>query len=127
MFEVPKHDERLKNKDQVLSIRLDESTSERLVISAEFLAAHPVYHDQLEATNVVVLTDESGANRVYESGDTRFELLEGTTATDSDGNQWQITEPNLVQVESDRKLNPTAGSSRVLVWLVRAVSRLAVG
>ncbi len=104
MFEVPLHDDRLKNKDQVLAIRLDEMTSQRLVIAAEFLTEHPVYHDQLGETKFVVLTDESGANRVYESGDIRFQTLDGMTVTDSEGNPWQVTEPSLIQVESNRKL-----------------------
>lgn len=105
MFEVPLHDDRLKNKAQVLAIRLDDSTSQRLAMSAEFLADHPVYHDQLGETKFVVLTDESGANRVFETGDVRFETLKGPVAIDTEGNPWQITEPNLIQVDSDRKLS----------------------
>jgi hypothetical protein len=104
MFEVPTHDPRLKDKAQVLAIRLDQLTSERLAISATFLADHPVYQDQLGDTRFVVLTDPSGANRVYEAGEIQFESLQANMAIDSDGNSWQITEPGLVQVDSNRQL-----------------------
>ncbi len=64
MFIVPRRDERLANKAEVLALRQPDET---LAIAADFLAAHPVYQVRMGKLNMVVLTDTSGANRVYES------------------------------------------------------------
>jgi hypothetical protein len=96
MFGVPELDRRLRNKAEVLAIRLDEHTSDKLAIAAEFLADRPVYHDQLGDVPFVVLTDETGANRVYETGGRRFTAAGNRLLTGDDHTQWQVTEAGLV-------------------------------
>ena len=94
MFGVPKLDARLSNKAEVLALR---SPTEQLAITAEFLAAHRAYHDRLGTQEFVVFTDPSGANRVYESGDVRFESWDGDAAArDRSGRSWKVTEDSLV-------------------------------
>ncbi|MGI9516203.1 MAG: DUF3179 domain-containing protein [Pirellulaceae bacterium] len=103
MFNVPATDSRLKNKDEVLALR-NEDSSQTLAISAEFLLGNPVWHDQLDGNNLVVLTDETGANRVYDSGDVQFDSWNQTdTAIDSAGTEWKITESALI-TEDERTL-----------------------
>ena len=67
-----------------------------LAISAGFLAANPVHRDAIEGTALVVLTDPSGANRAYESGDVTFVRYDGDrSAEDSTGAIWTMDEHAL--------------------------------
>ena len=96
MFGVPKRDDRLANKAEVLALRLPQVPGETLAVAADFLAAHPVYHARIGTVNLVVLTDASGANRVYESVDVTFARWDNAaTARDSRGNAWQVDEAQL--------------------------------
>jgi hypothetical protein len=93
MFTVPKLDGRLPNKAEVLALR---SGKEQLAIAADFLLANPVYHHRLDARELVVLTDASGANRVYEAAGIRFESWDGETlARDRAGGSWKVDESAL--------------------------------
>jgi len=103
MFAVPELDDRLKNKDEVLALRFDRAGEERLAIAAEFLEKNPVYQDRLGPISFVVVTDESGANRVYEAGDHRFTSYDGAaTVIDSEGARWTLTEEALVSPDGER-------------------------
>ena len=78
MFNVPRLDDRLPNKAEVLAVRVAEASGMHLAIATSFLDAHPVYHDRVATVNFVVLTDTSGANRVYDSRDVTFASWNGT-------------------------------------------------
>lgn len=96
MFIVPETDARLKNKDEVLALRSDNS-DEQLAISASFLKDNPVYQDEIGGQLFVVLTDSSGGNRVYERGAYDFVFFDGeSTVKDSSGATWQLFENRLV-------------------------------
>jgi hypothetical protein len=93
MFNVPKKDTRLPNKAEVLALR---NASETIAISAEFLAARPVFALRMGNANRVVLTDSSGANRVYEAKDTVFTSWDAkATVRDSQGKEWKLSEAQL--------------------------------
>lgn len=95
MFEVPESDSRLLNKDEVLALRFDDDGGREkvLAISARFLSEHPVYHDRIADRAFVVLTDASGANRVYETNGVRFRTWNGDDAVvDEDGATWTLSE-----------------------------------
>jgi hypothetical protein len=97
MFGVPRLDTRLPNKAEVLALRASGKPAEQLAISAKFLATNRVYHDRVGSQSFVVLTDASGANRVYESANRRFSSWDGdSSARDSTGQTWQATEDRLV-------------------------------
>lgn len=97
MFGVPKLDRRLPNKAEVLALRTDAKRAEQLAIAADFLAANRVYHDRLGGMPFVVLTDGSGANRVYESGSRHFASWDGDSEVrDSTGKAWKLTEDRLI-------------------------------
>ena len=96
MFTVPKLDSRLLNKQEIFAVILSEHPDKPLAISADFLAQHPVYHDQINGIRFVVLTDNSGANRLYEAGNAHFVNWDGDkTATDESASVWTVTESAL--------------------------------
>ena len=68
-----------------------------LAIAADFLTTRPVYHTSLGNLNLVVLTDSSGANRVYDSREVVFASWDNAAAArDSRGNVWQVDESRLL-------------------------------
>jgi len=94
MFSVPELDDRLPNKAEILAIDLEGSAP--LAVSADFLLANPVWHGEQGGRPFVVLTDASGANRVYETGEYRFVSWDqDRIAVDSAGLKWQVTEQEL--------------------------------
>jgi Protein of unknown function (DUF3179) len=104
MFNVPKKDTRLPNKAEVLALRVPtpsvtpsgKISADTLAISADFLSTRPVYALRMGSTNMVVLTDTSGANRVYEAKDTIFASWDNANAArDSQGGVWKMDEAQL--------------------------------
>ena len=96
MFQVPALDARLKNKDEVFTVLLAAHPDRPLAISADFLAANPVHHDAIEDTALVVLTDPSGANRAYASGDVTIASYAGDRSVqDGAGMTWTLEEHAL--------------------------------
>ena len=100
MFGVPRLDARLPNKAEVLALRSAQppagALAETLAIAADYLRAHPVHHDRLGPQELVVLTDASGANRVYAAGGVRLASWDGVdSATDREGVRWRVDEGGL--------------------------------
>ncbi len=96
MFGVPERDDRLANKAEVLALRFAEAPGEALAVAADFLAARPVYEGRIGAVTFVVLTDASGANRVYESQGVKFVGWDKVAAArDSNGGTWKVEEAAL--------------------------------
>ena len=96
MFTVPKLDNRLPNKAEVLAVRIAEASGMHLAIAQSFLAANPVYHDRVAAVDFVVVTDASGANRVYDARDIALVSWDGIdTARDRAGGVWKVSEARL--------------------------------
>ena len=96
MFTVPKLDSRLLNKQEIFAVLLSEHPDKPLAISVDFLAEHPVYHNQINGLRFVVLTDSSGANRLYEAGDEHFVSWNGDkSVTDQSAAVWAVSESAL--------------------------------
>lgn len=96
MFSVPVLDERLKNKDEVVGLVFSRYPDQPLAVSATYLNEHPVYHDRVGDLDFVILTDDSGANRVYEAQDVKMASWDGDrTTVDEQGKSWHLTEDNL--------------------------------
>lgn len=105
MFPVPKLDTRLKNKDEILGLLLNPYRDKPLAISVKYLSEHPLYHSQIGDLRFVVLTDKSGAIRVYETRDIRFVTWDrDKTAVDEKKVIWKLSESRLQTVDG-RVLN----------------------
>lgn len=95
MFTVPKDDNRLRNKDEVLALRFGQS-DDTLAIHDRYLLRNPVYHNKVGPQQFVVFTDRTGANRVYETKGLRFHRYDGDRQVqDSRGQTWTLTEDAL--------------------------------
>ena len=103
MFNTPELDERLKNKDEVLSLVFEEHSQDSLAIHVKFLRKNRVYHDSLGDLEFVVLTDKSGASRVYNSAGRRFSKFKGDDKViDADGESWTLSESGLENAAGDK-------------------------
>ena len=103
MFTVPALDHRLRNKDEVLGLVFPEHPDKPLAIAAAYLREHPVYHDSVGETRFVVLTDGSGANRVYVAEEVTFINWDGERrVVDQKGDPWQLTEHALTAPDGRR-------------------------
>ncbi len=103
MFNVPKLDKRLKNKDEVLGLVFPESSGKPMAISVDYLSKNPVYQNSINNKRFVIFTDKSGAARVYESKDIRFKNWDFEDLVyDESGGLWNLNESKLVS--SDGKV-----------------------
>lgn len=104
MFNTPFKDDRLKNKREILALRFAATPDEQLAIDTEFLDKNPVYENKIGQQSFVVLTDKSGANRVYDPKGLVFDSYDrDSLAVDGDGNEWQVEEQWLL-AEDGKKL-----------------------
>ena len=114
MFSTSKSDGRLLNKDEVLALR---EGADQLAISVDFLLKNPVYHEKIGETDIVVLTDESGASRAYESGDTKFKSWsQDRKAFDEKGKEWNLTETSLSNPDGQELLRVSAHRAFWFGW-----------
>ncbi|MEM8738203.1 MAG: DUF3179 domain-containing protein [Planctomycetota bacterium] len=100
MFTVPRPDAQapspLLNKAEVLALRFAGPDDSPTAIDTELLARAPVYLGTLGSTRYAVLTDPSGANRVYDIAGHTLETYDGDrTVIDTDGHAWTLTEDAL--------------------------------
>jgi len=96
MFNTPFNDDRLANKREVLALRFPAAPNQQLAIDTDFLSKKPVYKNNIGAQSFIVLTDKTGANRVYDPKDVDFTSYDGDqTVTDANGNKWTLSESDL--------------------------------
>ena len=87
----------------MLALRFPEAPGEQLAIWVVFLSRNHVYHDALGDREFVILTDQSGASRVYESGGRRFTRWDAVDAAwDDGGGRWTVEEGALVGPAAER-------------------------
>lgn len=97
MFPVPAIDARLANKQEVLLPRFGKAGEKPLAITSDFLKQHPVYAGRYGGQDYVVLTDRSGAHRIYALPmELTISAYDGAErVTDSRGRAWALTEAGL--------------------------------
>jgi Protein of unknown function (DUF3179) len=98
MFQVSRTDRRLRNKDEVLVMRLPDGTdgTTPIAIDVRFLRAHPVYSFSVGQSRYVAITSPSGANRVYRIETVVPEQPPGLSVVDAGGRRWRVTEDALI-------------------------------
>lgn len=104
MFTVPELDARLLNKDEILGLIFQHAPEEPVAIASSYLQKNPLFMDEVAGLRFVVLTDTSGAHRVYEAKDIVFtEWDKDNTVIDSAGISWRLSE-NALRAEDGRLL-----------------------
>lgn len=111
MFDVPKVDDRLQNKDEVFIVRVAQIEPEPpLAISVDFLRRRPIYYDTIGEVEFVVLTDVGGANRAFESGGVSFsEMTDSGNVLDNNGMEWTANEDALISHDGTTRLSRLPG------------------
>jgi len=103
MFNTPFKDDRLKNKTEILALRFVAAPNQQLAIDTEFLNNNPLYKNVIGVQKFVVLTDKSGANRVYDPKDINFKTYDQERSlTDSTGLVWTQNEDHLLAKDGTR-------------------------
>ena len=97
MFNTPFRNNQLKNKQEVLALTFPASPQEQLAIDTDFLNKNPLYKDMIGQQKLLVLTDTTGANRVYDPKDIDFVSYDrDSKVIDSNGHTWQMSEDKLI-------------------------------
>lgn len=117
MFTVPSRDARLKNKDEVLGLVVKGRPETALAIAVSYLDAHPVHHDRVGDTPLVILTDTSGAARAYVCASVEFASFDrDQTAVDTEGASWSMSETRLQSADGRQLLRFPAHRSFWFGW-----------
>lgn len=118
MFGVPRADDRLKNKDEVLALLVrppgagPDAARKPLAFSVRYLAKNPVHHVSFAGRDLVVITSPKGANRVYDAGPHRFLRLTGGAVEDTEGRRWRVREGALVSEDQAVPSRPRLAARR---------------
>lgn len=103
MFNTPFSDDRLDNKQEILALRFPAAPNQQLAIDTDFLSDNPVYKGKIGQQEFVVLTDKTGANRVYDPRDVEFDDYDGDqTVVDATGKDWTLNEEWLETSDGQR-------------------------
>ena len=105
MFPVARKDDRMKNKEEVLALRLRTGPDEDLPIalSLELLERDRIVHFEVAGVNLVAISEEGGAHRVFQTAGVTLESREPDKAgrfLDSTGTVWELTESALLSEEN---------------------------
>ena len=93
MFPVRYRDQRLPNKQEVVALLLE---GQAVAYDTAFLRKNPLYHDQVGEQSVVILTDRSGASRVYDATGVKFlRWNRKAKLTDTRKRTWKVSEDAL--------------------------------
>jgi hypothetical protein len=100
MFNTPFNNDDLDNKQEVLGLRFPGAPGDQLAIDTAFLAENPIYTADVGFQQIVIFTDSSGANRVYDPQGVSFASYDGDDRIiDADGVEWILTEDALTTEE----------------------------
>ena len=105
MFNVPKIDKTLKNKDEVLVVRSENEKNKIIGIASKYLKKHKFYKGVINNKNFVVFTDKSGGHRAFFTENIVFlNYDKKQKATDAKGNVWIVKENTLLNTVDNTKL-----------------------
>ena len=117
MFPVPAEDSSRPNKLEVLVIRTKAALKSGAVYSCEFLRKNPVYPVELAGERLVILTDKTGGNRVYESRGRMFSQWNGGNRLyDERGESWTVREQAMLDSLGNSLRRVSAHRSFWFAW-----------
>ena len=95
MFPVPKSNDVLANKEEVLIIRAKGFREDPLAISIRYLKRKKWYQGTIGNTNFIVLTDKSGAARAYDRQSFSFKSYKKEKLLDDSNREWKVSHDEL--------------------------------
>ena len=105
MFNTPIKDTKLRNKQEILAIRLPDETDETIAIASNYLKRKTIFKHTINNQQFTVFTDKSGAHRVYLTQEFAFKAYDRkSTITDIKGGLWNLTEDYLEHKTTGQKL-----------------------
>ncbi|MDE2963114.1 MAG: DUF3179 domain-containing (seleno)protein, partial [Acidobacteriota bacterium] len=114
MFPVRFRDSRLSNKQEVVALLLE---GEAVAYDTDFLRENPLHHDRVGSQSIVILTDRSGANRVYDAtGVTFTRWNREARLTDSHRQSWTVGEEALTNQAGEKRLRLPAHRAFWFGW-----------
>lgn len=116
MFPVPEIDARLRNKDEVLVIKVNEYENDPIAISTSFLQENEVFNLAINQKNYVIVTRESGGSQVYESGEHQFTKIKNDIIITNAGEDWKISDEALLSSSKERLARVSSHRSFWFAW-----------
>ncbi len=95
MFPVPKANDDLFNKDEVLILRTEGYRKDPLAIAIKYLKRKRFHADKVGDTNFIVLADKTGASRAYGILEHKFKSYKRGKLIDNNNQQWEVTPTKL--------------------------------
>ena len=107
MFNIPKLDHRLNNKNEVLVIKAPLESDEVIAIASKFLKQNSIYYDKINQRSFVIFTDKSGAHRTYFNEGLIFKKYNSSKheVVDQNGITWEVHENFLKNKTTSTKIN----------------------
>ncbi len=106
MFEVSQKKNVLPNKEPVLALRFGEGDKEvRVAITIKHLKKLPVFHSTAGGQAFVVLTDKTGAARVYETGGNKFSRWNEKDTVETEKGKKFTVHAEYLEAEDGTRLN----------------------
>lgn len=96
MFPVPRMDDRLKNKDEVLVVRAPEYKDDPAAISIQYLRKKQIFQDRIGDNPFVVIAEKDGWARAYASSNVNFKSYKKGILKDANGHMWSVEEERLI-------------------------------
>jgi hypothetical protein len=133
-FQVSQSDRRLKNKAEVLVMRVRPAAggpAQPIAIPADFLKRSPVFHFEVAGRRLLAVTSKQGANRVYALNQHQVAFPSQTvsaTLIDAVGRRWSISENALTLADGSIALpRYTAHRAFWFGWFAQYPDTLLLG
>ncbi len=101
MFPVPRMNNQLANKAEVLIIRAPNYRKDPLAISIDYLRKKKWYKGKIADTNFVVLADKTGAARAFETNEINFVGIKKGKLKDDTGKLWTLNKDKLQSTDNE--------------------------
>lgn len=83
----------------------------------KLLKKNPLYQEQVGGSSVVILTDKSGASRVYDAAGITFSKWDRKSKVkDKRGQTWKITEETLIGSSDEKRMRIASNRAFWFGW-----------
>ncbi|MEL7219789.1 MAG: DUF3179 domain-containing (seleno)protein [Bacteroidota bacterium] len=117
MFPVPRQDERLANKARVFIPRPENYDADPLAVSVDYLRRKRLHRDQIGEQSILIITESTGASRVYAINDQQFRSYRQGQLLDKNGQEWMIDEVAIIGPNGERLLQLPAHEAFWFAWV----------